>query len=211
MPKAFSAPEKEILRNRLLEAGHRQFSTYGLKKTSVDELVAAAGISKGAFYIFYSSKEEFFMDVVEQVEQHFRREVLEVIDLPGPSPRARLVAVFKKAFTLWKSVPVLQIFTRADYEILARRVPAEKLQEHLSSDRIFMEELVERCRQAGIPIRAPLEAVGNLMYALFFTSLHESDFGAERLQGTLDLLAELVAAFSLGEIDVPSFSNPKED
>ena len=48
MPKAFSAPEKEILRNRLLEAGHRQFSAYGLKKTSVDDLVAALSLGESS-------------------------------------------------------------------------------------------------------------------------------------------------------------------
>ena len=59
MPKAFSEAEKEMIRRKLLEQGYKQFSTYGLKKTNIDELAAAAGISKGAFYIFYESKEEF--------------------------------------------------------------------------------------------------------------------------------------------------------
>ncbi|MBN2550474.1 MAG: helix-turn-helix transcriptional regulator, partial [Anaerolineales bacterium] len=60
MPKGFSDQEKEIIRARLLEQGQRLFSAHGLKKTNIDELAAAAGISKGAFYLFFASKEACF-------------------------------------------------------------------------------------------------------------------------------------------------------
>src|SRR5512135_636629 len=97
MPKAFSEREKELIKSRLLEQGYKLFSAYGLKKTNVEEIAAAAGISKGAFYNFYESKEALFMDVVEQAETRVRQELLAVVDLPGPSPRARLFAVLKTA------------------------------------------------------------------------------------------------------------------
>ena len=200
MPKAFTDHEKKIIRERLLEQGHRLFSAYGLKKTNIEELAEAAGISKGAFYIFYDSKETLFMDVVELAEVRFRQEILATIDLPGPSPRARLYAVLKQPFTLWKKIPLLQFFTRGDYELLLRRVPAEIVQEHLTSDQAFIEELVMRCQKAGIPIQAEVEQVRGLLYTLFLTSLHSDDFGADNLMDSFDLLVELVAAFCLGEV-----------
>ena len=89
---------KRIDRQTAAGAGLQAFSAYGLKKTNVEEIAEAAGISKGAFYIFYESKEALFMDVIEQAEIRFRQEVLAAVDLPGPSPRARLFAVLKKAF-----------------------------------------------------------------------------------------------------------------
>jgi AcrR family transcriptional regulator len=200
MPKAFTKHEKKLIGERLLEAGYEQFSAYGLKNTSIEELTRAAGISKGAFYLFFESKEALFMDVLEQAEQRFRQEVLAAIDLPGPSPRARLFAVFHRAFTLWKTIPILQLFTRGDYDLLSRRVPAEKLQEHLLSDRAFVKELIARCRRAGIPIQAPPEQINGLLYTAFFASMHEDDFGPDGLAGTVDLLLELIAAFCLGEV-----------
>ena len=60
---------------RLLQAGHKQFSAHGLKKTNIEELAEVARISKGAFYHFYESKEALFMDVIEEVEQRSRREI----------------------------------------------------------------------------------------------------------------------------------------
>ncbi len=202
MPKGFTEHEKELIRKRLLKEGYKQFSAYGLKKTNVEELAEAAKISKGAFYLFYESKEALFMDVAEWAEQRYRQDILAAIDRPGPSPRARLFAVFKKAFALLKTIPILQFFTGSDYDLLFRRIPAEKLQEHLASDRMFFEELVTRCQNAGIPIRAQPEEISGLLYPLVLTILHEDDLSLNNFSGSIDALLELVAAFSLGEVDI---------
>ncbi len=202
MPKGFTANEKKLIGERLLEQGYRQFSAYGLKKTSVEELAAAAGISKGAFYLFYESKEALFMDVIEQAEQRFRLELLAAIDLPGPSPRARLLRVFQKAFDLLKTIPILKFFTSSDYELLFRRVPSEKFQQHLASDEVFIGELLDRCRQSGITIRAQVEEISGLLYALVLTVLHEDDFGLGNFKSSVDTLMELTAAYCVGEIEV---------
>jgi AcrR family transcriptional regulator len=203
MPKGFTENEKKVIGERLLEQGYRQFFAYGLKKTNVEELATAAGISKGAFYLFYESKEALLMDVIEQAEKRFRLEMLEAVDLPGPSPRARLLVVLHKAFDRFKTVPILHFFTSSDYDVLFRRVPVEKLQEHLASDQMFIKELLDRCATAGIPIRAQFGEVSGLLYALVLTFLHEDDFGPGNLKGTVDTLMELVAAFCMGEVAIP--------
>jgi AcrR family transcriptional regulator len=201
VPKAFTDHERKIIGERLVEQGYRLFATYGLKKTSIDELAAAASISKGAFYLFYESKEALFMDVMERAELDFRREVLAVVDAPGPSPRARLLAVFKTAFSVWRTVPVLKLFTSGDYELLYRRFPPEKLQEHLRADQGFIDELIARCQEAGIPITAPVDQITGLMYAIVFASMHEGDLGPQGFPSqAMDHLLELVAAFCLGEV-----------
>lgn len=203
MPKPFTERERKLIGERLMTHGARLFSSLGLRKTGVAELAAAAGISKAAFYLFYPSKEALFMEVVEQAERDFRREVLAVIDLPGPTPRARLAAVLRKAFSLWKTIPVLQGFTRSDFELVSRRVQPESFEEHLRSDQDFMHELIERSRRAGIPICIQPEMLAGLAYTLFFVILHENDLGQGALAGPLEVLLELVAAYCLGEIDGP--------
>jgi AcrR family transcriptional regulator len=203
MPKAFTESEREWISDKLLEAGQKYFATFGLKKTSVEELAEAAGISKGAFYLFYESKEALFMDVVEQAEQQFRVEVLAEVGRPGPTPHARLVAVLRKAFGLWKTVPILQVFTRGDYELLARKMPTDKMQEHFQSDYKFVGRLMARCREAGIPVCAPTEAVAGLLHGLFFFTLHENDLEPEAFARTNEIFLQLVAAYCLGEVAFP--------
>jgi AcrR family transcriptional regulator len=202
MPKAFTEHEKELIGKRLLDQGYRLFSAYGLKKTNVEEIAKAAGISKGAFYHFYVSKEALCIDVIEQAEIRVRQELLAMIELPGPSPRARLFAVLKKAFNLFEAIPILHFFTGSDYDMLFRRIPAKKLQEHLASDRQFFGELITHCQKSGIPIRAQPEQIAGLLYLLVLTILYEDDLIRNHFSGSFDLYLELVAAFCLGEVEL---------
>jgi AcrR family transcriptional regulator len=199
MPKAFTEHEKEIIGRKLLEQGRKHFAAFGLTKTRVEELATAAGISKGAFYLFYESKEALFMEVVEASEREFRQEVLATIERPDASSQVRLFAVLHKAFTLWKTIPILRIFTHAEYAILARRLPSEALQAHIESDKAFSQELIARCQQAGIAIEVQAKELTGLLHALFFASLHEDDFGSGGLTDAIETLLHLTAAYCLGE------------
>lgn len=202
MPKAFSEQEKGIISQRLLEQGYKLFSAYGLKKTNIEEIAKAAGISKGAFYGFYDSKEELFMDVIEETEVRVRKELLAVIDLPGPSPRARLYQLFKKAVDLFGSLPILKIFSNGDFELLFQRIPNKKLQDHLGSDLGFFEELISRCQDEGIPFQVKADQVVSLFYPLVISILQDADMPQKQLGGNLNVLLELIAAYCVGEVEL---------
>lgn len=64
MARSFSEREKEAIRKGLIAACQQSWAQYGYKKTSVDELCRQAGISKGAFYLFFPSKESLFCEVL---------------------------------------------------------------------------------------------------------------------------------------------------
>jgi AcrR family transcriptional regulator len=202
MPKAFSEHEKTIIRQRLLDNGYKQFSAYGLKKTNIEEIAKASGISKGAFYGFFESKEDLFMDVIEETEIRVRRVLLEAIGLPGPSPRARLCKIFQKAMSLFSELPILKIFSGGDFELLFQRIPGKKLQDHLSSDQAFFEEVIGHCKEAGIPIQVSGEQIVSLFYPLVLSILHQEDFPQNQLGGNIYLLMELISAYCLGEVEI---------
>jgi AcrR family transcriptional regulator len=56
---------RENTRARLLEAAREVFAEKGVKRVTVDELVGAAGFTRGAFYSNFSSIEEVFFAVFE--------------------------------------------------------------------------------------------------------------------------------------------------
>ena len=64
---AFTDYETEQLRKALLKETRHCAVTLGMKKTSVEQLTKAVGISKGSFYKFYESKEMLFFAVLENV------------------------------------------------------------------------------------------------------------------------------------------------
>lgn len=204
MPKPFNAEEKASIRARLLKEASQRFATLGLQKTSVEELARAAGISKGAFYVFYESKEALFMEIMELVEQDFRRELLEKLQEPGPTPRARLVALLGHAFRRWKDFPTMQFLASNEYDQLMRRVPEAIFKQHRQADDEFMAELIERCREVGIDIQISPVEMRRLSYALVLASFHQSDPLPLIEEGTLDLLIELFAAYALGEVESTS-------
>ncbi len=201
MPRGFSERERELIRKQLLDEGYKLFSAHGLRKATVEEIAQAASISKGAFYLFFESKEALFLEVAEVAERRFRQEVLAAVDRPGPSLRARLIGVLGTAIALFRTIPLLRAFGGADFELLLRRVSPERLQAHLEADRLFFEELVARCREVGIPIRAGVEELRGLLYALVLVILHEDDAVLGNLGPTLDVLVELTAAYCLGEVE----------
>jgi len=66
MPKPFTAVQKETIREKLMEVGRTCFLRYGLKKTTIDDLVKPAGIAKASFYLFFDSKEALYFDIFLQ-------------------------------------------------------------------------------------------------------------------------------------------------
>ena len=54
---AFTDEQNEQIRNDLIRAAQRCGITIGMRKTSVEQLTEAVGISKGSFYKFFESKE----------------------------------------------------------------------------------------------------------------------------------------------------------
>ena len=55
----------EETRARLLQAASKQFSTSGYDAASVDDICAEAGVSKGAFYHHFPSKQALFIALFE--------------------------------------------------------------------------------------------------------------------------------------------------
>lgn len=195
MPKAFTEQEKDIIRAQMREKATKLFERQGLKKTSVDELAQAAGISKGAFYLFYESKEELFMEILEGLETDFRSRIFDFSIHPRTNARKLLAELFKDALLTWEEYPLLKGFGRAEYEYLARKLPPQRVQAHTNRDNEFVDEFLKQIKREGIPVKASPRVVSNLMKSLFFVGLHREDLGTEAYVECMEILAELVARY----------------
>lgn len=199
MPKAFSEHEKETIRAQMREKGKKLFEKQGLKKTSVDELTAAAGISKGAFYLFYDSKEELFLEILEELEADFRSQIFDFSFNSKENTRKLLAQLLKSALLTWDRYPLLKDFGMADYEYLARKLPAERIQAHVNQDNEFVNDFIKRIKREGVNVKASPRVVANLMKSLFFVSLHREDLGESDYVETMDVLTNLVAGYIVEE------------
>jgi AcrR family transcriptional regulator len=77
-------------RQRLLDAAERVFLRRGLQGSSVEEIAAEAGFTRGAFYSNFNSKNELFVELLQQrVYAQYTQMAEETQARPG-TPRERL-------------------------------------------------------------------------------------------------------------------------
>ena len=79
MGKGFTESEKVIIKDKLKKAAEEALIKTGIRKTSVDELVLKAGISKGAFYLFYETKELLFFEVIVSFHDKLQADFMEIL------------------------------------------------------------------------------------------------------------------------------------
>ncbi len=73
------ATQQEIKRQRLLEQAERLFLEKGFKAVTMEEMAAAAGISKMTIYNQFQSKESLFTEINLLLIRRFNREVEEAV------------------------------------------------------------------------------------------------------------------------------------
>lgn len=88
-----SKPARGDARRALLEAAHRLVRRKGWTGTSVDELCGEAGVTKGAFFHHFASKEALGVAAAEQWTERAREHIFEQPDLVAiADPLERVLA-----------------------------------------------------------------------------------------------------------------------
>lgn len=75
----------EATRARLLATARRAFATQGYAQTSMDEFTAQAGLTRGALYHHFGSKQGLLTAVIEQIEAEVG-ERLQAVSDAAPTP-----------------------------------------------------------------------------------------------------------------------------
>ncbi|OBB60961.1 TetR family transcriptional regulator [Mycobacterium sp. 852013-51886_SCH5428379] len=89
MPRV-SRQQKERNRERIVAAASEGFKARGIDAVGIDELMNAAGMTRGGFYNHFSSKEDLALEVLNQ---GFTASLGTVDDLIGAHPRSSRAAL----------------------------------------------------------------------------------------------------------------------
>ncbi len=79
-------------RGELLDCAEELFFARGYENTTVNDVIAKAGVSKGAFYHYYASKEALLEALVERLARQGVAQVADVLEDPSLGALARLNA-----------------------------------------------------------------------------------------------------------------------
>ena len=65
-------PRGEATRRRILDAAEEVFGETGFYEASISEITRRAGVAQGTFYIYFHSKREIFVELVEDIGHRLR-------------------------------------------------------------------------------------------------------------------------------------------
>jgi AcrR family transcriptional regulator len=176
MPRRFTGDEELRIREALRSAARSIIGPRGVRKTTIEELAHAAGISKGSFYRFYSGKEELALEMLAIWERSFHRQIEQRFHAaqPAGSTEAAVVlkAVFVEDFPRQMKLSGMQgLFDAAEIDYLRQRASAEHIQQMDEQDLRLFERLAPLFAEAGLIAAADDRVIIAALRLLFDSSM----------------------------------------
>ena len=141
---AFTEEQNETIRRDLIREARCCGVTVGMRKTSVEQLTEAVGISKGSFYKFFDSKELLFFAVLEDIHTEcFAAAQKSLQENAAIDPASRTAAAILAACR-WLSETKAFVFIENDAEFLLHRLPEEVKIAHYHDDETHIRLLLEK-------------------------------------------------------------------
>lgn len=163
MPR-FSEYEKVRIQQSLLEEGERLFTSYGLKKVTIDDIVKAVKIAKASFYRFYDGKEYLFLDIAQRKQKEIFETLEDILkESESKTDHERVKMVFFAMSELMGRYPLLTNIDSETVEIIARKVSPERLAEYSAQG----FDAVKTIERHGIKFRYDTQVVSQLFHTLY--------------------------------------------
>lgn len=187
MPKSYSDQEREYIRKRLKEEAAKCLARYGVRRTTVDEIVKRVNIPKGTFYLFYKSKELLLFEVIQEQQEDVNRRLYQTISgiAPAELTADRLTDVIFGFYKMTEEMLILKMLDVGEVELLARKLPREIVEEHFQDDTDTIERML-----ALLPVRkeADVKVISAAFHAIYFATLHKAEIGEEQYDEALRTL-----------------------
>ncbi|HMC52553.1 MAG TPA: TetR/AcrR family transcriptional regulator [Acidimicrobiales bacterium] len=123
----------EQTRARLLDAAKEIFEENGFLDARITDIAERAGLSHGAFYHYFDSKEQVFREIAEMLDEYLSEVMETVIFAPGASvdPRERIETALRSHFERYRDeariMGVIEQVARYDEHVAAVRSARNKL------------------------------------------------------------------------------------
>jgi len=174
MAKAFSEREKKIIQQNLISNCNECWSKYGYSRTSIREICSNIGISIGAFYIFYKSKEALFLETASK----FQNDLVDMVskDLSKNTTKGNFIEVFKKMCKEIQKTPWLIDFDAIDYELFLRKLPEEDM------NRLFEQnkrDITSVLNKVNLKLKCTEDEFNAVVHMLLISLLNKDKIGIE--------------------------------
>lgn len=187
MPKSFSEQEREYIRRRLKEEAAKCLAQYGVRRTTVDEIVKRVNIPKGTFYLFYQSKELLLFEVIQEQQKNISSELYQAFfDIANTELSAeKLTDMIFEFYKKIEKMLVLKLLDAGEIEVLARKLPREIVDEHLQNDTDMIEKMLALFH---VKKDVDIKVISAAFHAIYYATLHKEEIGEEQYDKALRVL-----------------------
>lgn len=192
--RGFSDTERDQIRANLHDAGRKLFAQYGLGKTTIADLTDEVGIGTSTFYLFFDSKEELYLSVLETEGDKIRRRLADSDVADSDDPQVVVSEFLHILFDEIETNPLIrQLIVSDELDRLDSYRTAEDREkdrrEETEAIRAFVEPFVESGAMYGDDPELVARAIGAIPYL----TLHEKDIGPERYPEIRDFVIKTFA------------------
>ena len=207
------------LKERIIEESSRLFSSKGFSRTSVKEILEAAGASKGGLYNHFRTKEELFSAVLSKSRRIWREKNLEGLgEVENPVERIKkLLENYRDRYLIGSgNLPGGCIFVRVSVEAaeLSDQWPhlAEEINEGFDRLKSMIKGFLDQAKdgdQLGEEFNT--EDVADIIFSgmLGASVMYGMDRSIEKLNRTINSLIEYVASLAGQASVIPTSTNHK--
>lgn len=186
MPR-FNDAEKERIQSLLLTEGEKLFTSHGLKKVTIDDIVAAVRIAKATFYKFYEGKEYLFLDIAQKKQAEIFKRLSKVVETNSKKePVIRVKEVFFSMSQMMLEYPILSIIDKDTTEIILRKVSQERLSQFLSQGVDAVDILISH----GIHFKVAPDIVSGLFNSLYQAFIGLKDESPDKTQQIINIMLD---------------------
>lgn len=127
MSRKFSEEDIRKIKTNLQNVCEESWKVRGYKQTNIPLLTGKVGISSGAFYIVYKSKEDLFVEVLEKVQKNLIDTWIMFVN-ENESKIEGFKLGLQWVFHEFQKYPKLYNFNNPDYELFLAKLPNEKIE-----------------------------------------------------------------------------------
>lgn len=204
----FTDAKRERVRESLRETGRELFTRYGIDKTTISELTEATGIGKGTFYQFYDSKDELYLEILEDDLEEFVPRLLGNSFEAHDDPEDAIIAFLELVMDELESNPLIhQIIVKDEYDRIKAQYSEEEREAERERDAAYILPYIEQWYDDGRISGPNPETIAQTLESVAYLTLHEEDIGTDRYPAVRETL---IAAVAAGLTDDSNESAPKE-
>jgi len=153
-------------KNNILKAAAECFAEYGFEVTDVNKICKKVGLTKGAFYHHFSSKQELFLELLDRWINKVANQ-LDSAHLESKDTLKILINITEKIQPVFEEVDsqlplFLELYIKAIWEPELKKVVIKSYQKFLN----FFTDIIEKGIKEGSIKQACAEDVAKILFSI---------------------------------------------